>query len=182
MEGQSNSLRRIQGCEIPPRWYVSAKFTPTAVCLKRTSPGAGSGTCHSCQFMALGGPNLWITCAFDMVLIPNFSNGQKLLTIAENVLSNGHIKPCLKLTNITTSVKFQSSGINPASIIAFSSRFSSAVTRRPTFAAWRWAASLSFVCRSCLRLASEMRCKPRIVLGSGLITRIGQWPRERLQT
>ena len=38
--------------------------------------------------------------------------------------------------------------------------FSSPITRRPTFAAWRLAASLSFVCRPCFKLASEMRCKP----------------------
>ena len=62
-------------------------------------------------------------------------------------------------------MKPQSSGISPASSSRRSSCFSSPITRRPTFAAWRWAASLSFVCRLCLKLASEMRCKPRWVLG-----------------
>ena len=54
----------------------------------------------------------------------------------------------------------QSSDISPASTSRRSSCFSSPRTRRPTFDAWRWAASLSFVCRPCLILASEMRCKP----------------------
>ena len=72
-----------------------------------------------------------------------------------------HLKLCLKLTNITTSMKSQSPGISPASTICYSIRFSSPITRRPTSDAWRWAASLSFVCRPCLRLASEMRWKPR---------------------
>ena len=54
----------------------------------------------------------------------------------------------------------QSSTIRPASSSWRSSLFSSPRTRRPTFAAWRWPASLSFVCRPCLILASEMRCKP----------------------
>jgi hypothetical protein len=51
-------------------------------------------------------------------------------------------------------------GISPAATSWLASRFNSPRTRRPTFAAWRWAASLSFVCRPCFRLASEMRCRP----------------------
>ena len=93
-----------------------------------------------------------------MVLIVNSD-------IVENVMSISHLKLCLKLTNITTSMKSQSSGISPASTICCSICRNFAATRRPTAAAWRWAASLSFVCLPCLRLASEMRCKPRWVLG-----------------
>ena len=33
------------------------KFTPTAVCRRRTSPGAGSGTAHSCHCITSGGPS-----------------------------------------------------------------------------------------------------------------------------
>ena len=65
---------------------------------------------------------------------------------------------------ISLAVNPQSSGISTASTSRRSNCFSSPITRRPTLVAWRWAASLSFVCRLCLRLASEMRCKPSGVL------------------
>jgi len=65
-----------------------------------------------------------------------------------------------ELTHFHSQPSYDSSGTSPASTSRRSSCFSSPITRRRTFAAWRWAASLSFVCRPCLRLASEMRSKP----------------------
>ena len=68
--------------------------------------------------------------------------------------------PMFELTHFHSQPSYDSSGTSPASTSRRSSCFSSPITRRRTFAAWRWAASLSFVCRPCLRLASEMRSKP----------------------
>src|SRR3974377_1742803 len=55
------------GCGIPARWYVSAKFTPTAVLRRRTWPRAGAPTLISSHTKLSGAPFLWITAAIPMM-------------------------------------------------------------------------------------------------------------------
>src|SRR5215831_2707153 len=57
----------IIGWEIPARWYVSAKFTPTALLRRRTWPCPGDPTLISSHTKLSGAPFLWITAAIPMM-------------------------------------------------------------------------------------------------------------------
>ena len=94
-------------------------------------------------------------------LAPNYvTNVTNVISRVINSARMVYLQIYINFTDIRTSVNPQSSGISPLSKSCCLIRLNSLITRSPTFAAWPWAASLSFACRPRLILASETRCGP----------------------